>query len=195
MRQLIAAGVLLVSTALPVAAQSSIDFDGTGAPCEFISTSPLTTLYSGQGVTFLGSGSILNQCSNFQVGSARSGTDFLAYSGSFAIEEIRFSSVQSFFEIYIGSVSVAEFHYFLNSSNPIVSRHHTHNNADVWTQESFTGAFDSVIIISPDGPMTLDDLNTVGSVTATPEPASMMLLATGLIGVGAVVRRRRKQLA
>jgi hypothetical protein len=48
-----------------------------------------------------------------------------------------------------------------------------------------------VNIDSPDATMTLDDLNAQAVVT--PEPASMTLLAPGLFGLGAIVRRRRKQ--
>jgi hypothetical protein len=39
----------------------------------------------------------------------------------------------------------------------------------------------------------VDDLTVNAEVTATPEPASVVLLATGLLGVGVVTRRRRKR--
>ncbi|MDB4888703.1 MAG: hypothetical protein JWL61_558 [Gemmatimonadetes bacterium] len=60
-----------------------------------------------------------------------------------------------------------------------------------WTQVTWSGAYDRVDIDSPDATLTLDDLNAQAVVT--PEPASMTPLAPGLFGLGAIVRRRRKQ--
>src|ERR1700687_4479303 len=80
-RLFLAAGVFFAVAASPAGA-TLINFDGTGAPCCFASTSPLTNLYAGQGVTFQGLNgvgmSILNQSGNFGF-NAHSGTDFLAF--------------------------------------------------------------------------------------------------------------------
>jgi len=61
----------------------TINFDNISAPCVFASTSPLTTQYTAQGVTFAGpsggkGGAVVNQCGNFSV-SGHSAPNFLAF--------------------------------------------------------------------------------------------------------------------
>ena len=40
----------------------------------------------------------------------------------------------------------------------------------------------------------IDDNVILGAGTVTPEPATLVLLGTGLLGLGGVVRRRRKSI-
>lgn len=62
-----------------------------------------------------------------------------------------------------------------------------------WVGFSDTTPFTSVTIsVAGNGAIAFDD---VAFVTATPEPASAGLLATGLIGMAVVLRRRRKTVA
>ena len=144
---------------------------------------------------FGGNGSILNQCGGWLPGSAHSGTDFVGYNSAVrpAIETMTFSSPQTFFSVYIASSPFASF-TFSYSGSPTVA-YTMFFKPSSWTQMTYTGFYDTVAIESVNGVMQLDDLDTFNpSAIVTPEPGSLALFGTGLLGLaGAVVRRRRKR--
>ncbi len=96
MRATLASLATLLTVALPTTASAvTINFDDSSAPCLFSQTSPLTTTYSGSGVTFSGGGwEVLDQCGGFGV-SGHSSPNFLAWNvgvgGQSRTETITFS--------------------------------------------------------------------------------------------------------
>jgi PEP-CTERM motif len=188
---------LLASASLSTAAQAAtIDFDGTGAPCVFSSTSPLTNLYSVQGVTFGpglsgNGGSILNECGNFGI-NARSGTDFLAFNGGVnSVDElISFAAAVTSLSLYVGNSSDADYTAeFFDSSNALIGSQTISLIGGSYGELSFMGAISSARIFSTSNVWVADDLSfTAGAV---PEPASWALMIAGFGLVGSAMRRRK----
>lgn len=193
--------VAVLAAALPAtsfAATTTIDFEGTNAPCCFISTSPLTNAYAGLGATFSGvggtGGSILNQSGSFGF-NARSGTDFLAFNttvnGISGVEAISFSSLQSNVSIWVanrfgGDISLTAY----DASGAAVANSSV-NSSSVWQQLSVSAAGIASVRLAPQsGSMyyAADDLSFTGAV---PEPEAYAMLAAGLGVLGVALRRRK----
>ncbi len=192
--------VVALGTLVAAGAQASvvdINFDGTGAPCVFASTSPLTNLYAGQGVNFSGAngggGSILNQCGNFGF-DARSGTDFYAYNtgaGTGSIFDMSFSSAVESVSIWGasgrgGSVTLEAFdasNVSLGSSSITASNQ--------WQQLSVSSSGIARARLSVQTEVgAFDDLRFDTDGQQVPEPATLALVALGLLGAAAGCRRR-----
>lgn len=192
----VAAVVAALPTSGFAATTTTIDFDGTSAPCCFVYTSPLSNAYAAQGVNFSGvggtGGSILNQSGSFGF-NARSGTDFLAFNvgvnGISGVEDITFSNLQSAVSIWAansngGTISLTAF-----DSHGATVATSTINSSAVWQQLSVSGLGIASVRVTPQvGVYAVDDLSFTGAV---PEPEAYAMVAAGLAVLGVAMRRRK----
>ena len=181
------------------AATTSINFDGTGAPNNFIQTLPLTNFYAGQGVTFSGSGgnggSILNQLGNFGF-SARSGTDFLGFNdaaGTGLVQVLTFSSAISQVSIWANSGSQNQFSIEgFDANNGSLGSVNTGTFSEQWRELVFSAAGISSVRLTMAGDVgAYDDLSFTDDRQAVPEPGSLALVALGLVALA--LRKRQSK--
>ena len=172
-----------------------IDFE-TGAPCCFVDTTPLTTLYSGLGVTFGGNpgGSILDQSGNFGI-NAHSGSDFLGFSTEAFpptgnSESISFAAPVSDVGLWAGG-AIDGTSYTLqafDSARSLIASVSVDLAEGVWDQLVINGdgisSLQMTFSNNPYGAAVVDDLSWSGNATgATPEPSTLLLTAPVLIFV------------
>jgi hypothetical protein len=92
---------------------------------------------------------------------------------------------------YVGGVATYFASNILNTNGPSFLTFDWMNLSSVSFASS--GGVDNESLSGSGEHFAVDDLTVNAEVTAAPEPASVVLLATGLLGVGVVARRRRKR--
>lgn len=203
------ATVLGLAAATPRAHAAVIDFDDTTAPLLFSEAQALTGQYSGAGVTFSGTGAVLDQDSDFLV-SGFSPRNFAAYSEASDIDVggenrvgqasdvLTFSTALSAVSFLVGSgLSPFGFEAFAyDASNTLLaSASLTLDSALQLVSLSGTGItrveYGLVDAFEGDA-FVVDDLDLT-AVGAVPEPLTLTLMGVGLAGVTMVRARRQRR--
>lgn len=206
----LAAAVALV--AVPTSASAAvITFDDITAPAQFGEAQPLTTQYSAQGVTFSGTGAVLDAVlSDFLLDGAAEARNILAYSGlttidfgganerlSMPFDVLNFAAPLRAVSFHAGSGlnvgSILDVRAF-NAAGDLLDSTSVELMAEL-RRVSLSGLGIARLEYGVDdefAEFAIDNLNTTpsGDGAQVPEPMTLSLFATAL-GAAAFVRRRR----
>lgn len=93
---------------------------------------------------------------------------------------------------FAGYGNTVNFDMYLNGSLVGSSGFLTTSSTPTFLSSGYNGQVDQVVVNGPTESFVIDDITYGGQVSTTPEPSSMALLGTGLVGLVPMVRRRRK---
>ena len=157
-------------------------FTAANAPCSFANATPLTTQLGATGLTFSGTGSVLNQCSEAVAAPGPADNNFLAYqvSNTPVTEQIFFSGTQHMMLFSItGSQTFAV--SAMMGETTVASGVFGVDAPDAWQPVVIHNAEFNSVRITAGGDMqqwALNDLYSTATTTV-PEPPMLVLLACG----------------
>ncbi len=184
---MLSSAVLILFTSNVNAA--TINFDEFYAPSLFADQVALSDeYYASLGVTFIGTGEVLNQDSNF-IGVSKaepfSSPNFLAFNsdfGAFPPETILFSSTMNYFDLdfggFDGTATITA--YLGDVEQGAVSADAVFS---VWTEMALSGITFDRIVFDVSGTGSYFAVDNLNFTAAVPVPAAIWLFISGLAGL------------
>lgn len=177
-------GALSLVLAGPVPAQTVVDFESL----------------TGQSAVPAGYGGIDWGPSWFHYGWAQSpynpssGTQRV-YNNSSSTAFFTFAAPTEIFGAWFAGNYTAMFRLFLDGSLVHTTGSLALSSTPTYLAAGYSGGVDRVEVVATNGQFVMDDVTYGPANTVTPEPITMALLGTGLVGIGAARRRRKRELA